>query len=847
MKLEGTKYTKGAIRRIACFVLFVSSCLAACVALSRAADSSDAKFLSGLRERRLFELAEVYCADRLRSAERNGAAERELTLELIRTLALHAAHSPPQGRAALLDRARRSAADYLRRAPLPPRAILVRVQDALTPLAQGELGRQEFEAGLVAADQLEPARQALREATALLEALDKELAREIPLRRRTPPRAGELNADELIGLHQDVQRQLARGQRNRALLAGPGSDDRRALLLAAIETLKRPLAQLSDDDPLRPQVQLDQAECLRLAGQAAEAGELAAGFDQEKIAPAVRWRARAELIRVALAQNNLTGAQRLMDAGQSATGQSSAEFDFARFEALLALSGSASATQARQYQEEAAAAAKSIDDSHGPYWGRRADQLLIAALPRGAGASAQLLARKADGLYLKQDFAQAVAAYDDASAAARSAGQTDAAFDLAAKAALALQQRGQHAAAADRLRKLAKELPTHPRAPPAHLLAVWNAAQLAHGQPEAAEFYAALVREHLADWPQAASASQARLWLGKLAELRGDFAAAIDAYRGVPRSSEHFDAAVLALADCWRQRLAKLAAAGQPTAQPLAEALGQLTAVWSGREKSAAWSAAERAAALAQAELILAFEPSRAAAAEQSLRAVLAGAGDVQEEWQLTAHSQLVVALAGQPGREREAEDVLRQLRAASPVQLLAVLEGLAQAASGGTSQSRPKIAAVQLAALKLLEQDRQQLLPAEQLRLSTIEAEALATSGRRDEALAALEKLAQAIPDSGVVHERYAALLLDSNDRSQLEQALAQWRIIASRSQPHGPRWLQAKYSIAVAQLKLGDRERAATLLQYILAVPPGLKGSPWEAKYNELLRQGQQPATAP
>ena len=316
-----------------------------------------------------------------------------------------------------------------------------------------------------------------------------------------------------------------------------------------------------------------------------------------------------------------------------------------------------------------------------------------------AGASFELLARKADGLFLKQDFAQAIAAYDEASAAARAGGKLNAAFDLAYKAALVEQQRERHSAAASRLRILAKGLATHAQAPPAHLLAAWNVAQQIKTDPQAAVSYAELLREHLAIWPTAESAHQARLWLGKLAESQGDLAAAIAAYRGVLRTSSHYDAAIISLAASWRERLAKLAASGQPTADPLAEALRDFEQVFAGREKGAAWSAADRAAALAQAELILAYEPARAAAAEQTLRAVLAPAADVQEEWRLAAQSQLIVALAAQPGREDEAQEMLRQIGTASPVQLLALLEGVTQVAARSTSQTRPKLAAAQLAA----------------------------------------------------------------------------------------------------------------------------------------------------
>ena len=64
-------------------------------------------------------------------------------------------------------------------------------------------------------------------------------------------------------------------------------------------------------------------------------------------------------------------------------------------------------------------------------------------------------------------------------------------------------------------------------------------------------------------------------------------------------------------------------------------------------------------------------------------------------------------------------------------------------------------------------------------------------------------------------------------------------WRIIASRTRPRTPRWYKAKYSVALAQFKQGDRAAAATLLKYLLETPPGLKGTEWEARCTGLLRQ--------
>jgi len=145
----------------------------------------------------------------------------------------------------------------------------------------------------------------------------------------------------------------------------------------------------------------------------------------------------------------------------------------------------------------------------------------------------------------------------------------------------------------------------------------------------------------------------------------------------------------------------------------------------------------------------------------------------------------------------------------------------------------------VQLEAVAMLAKSREQLSPEQRLTLDRVQVEALASLGRRDEALAGYEQLAQSHPDNGAVQEGYAKLLLASSDPAQLRQALDRWRVVASRTKPRTGRWLEAKYSVALAQFKLGDRAGAATLLRFLLETPPGLKGSEWEAAYTDLLRK--------
>jgi hypothetical protein len=761
--------------------------------------ASDAEFLAGLRERRLFELADRYCVDRLARAELVEPARTELVVERIRTLATAAAYAPIEGRAAAWQRARQVAAEAIAARPPSSRLVLIRLQDALTPLAEGELGRQEFQAGALPVEREERVRQALREASDLLEAIDKELTAEIPLRRRSSPRPPALSAEELFSLAQQVRRHLARAAKNRALLFDAGSDDRLALLLSAAETLQATISQLPADDPLTRALQLDLAECQRLLARHDEAGQLLAGLDVDGIEAPVRLAARAEMIRLAIAQKDTALIKRLMAAGRVVEGRSAAELDFAWFEALVALAHAAAdskdAAAAKQYQDQAAEAAKVLETDHGAYWGRRADQLLVAALPRGGGTvNVQLLMRTADRLYLQREFDQALAAYDDAAHQARTAGDLTAAFELAYKAALVERSREKHAAAARRFRTLGKSLATHPQAADAHLAAAWHAGQRLKDDPAAGEDYAAILREHLAVWPAHESSAQARMWLGRLLENQSQWADAAQVYAGVSRTSEQAAAAVAGLARTSHRHLAELAAAGEPTSEAADKAIDRLRAYSDDKDDSAV----DGAAALSAAELVLAYQPQRTSEAGVWLKEALATAADADSTWRAAAQAQLAIVLAAQAGKAEEALDLLRQL---------------------GGERSR-------------LSRDLQE-------RVARAEAESLAAAGRRDEALALYQKLVAAHPDSGPIQEGYAELLLEGDDKDSLTAALAQWRIIAKRAKPQSDLWRKAKYSVALAQFKLGDKAGAATLLRYVLHTPPGLAGTAWEEKFAALLKQ--------
>ncbi|HRX81204.1 MAG TPA: hypothetical protein P5307_19180, partial [Pirellulaceae bacterium] len=89
------------------------------------ASDEDGRFMAGLRERRLFSLAETYCQARLKVGQIGSTDRAELTVELIRTLAEHAMNSRGSQRDQLWQQARDVATSF--NTTERPRAVLVRV------------------------------------------------------------------------------------------------------------------------------------------------------------------------------------------------------------------------------------------------------------------------------------------------------------------------------------------------------------------------------------------------------------------------------------------------------------------------------------------------------------------------------------------------------------------------------------------------------------------------------------------------------------------------------------------------------------------------------------------------
>ncbi len=494
------------------------------VILSAQVRAEDQPFLEGLRERRLFRLAESLCRERLALSTLPARERVHWTVDLIRCQTDLAIHATPTERPALWHNTRRTAAEFDRAYPDHPTGVLVRVQDALAALSHGEVTRMEAELDDTN-DNLEIAKQVLRDAAQLLDRLDNQLTTELPNARRRLPSDDDLSADELISLQLHIWQQLTRARRNQAMCYSADSNDRRAGLNDAITFAKKALAQLPAHEPLMVEVRLEQAACLRLLGDWDAARASLFGLDTGTMSDAQQMLVNLACARNELVANEVEAARQILGKLPQSDGTLRPERDLVEFEILLAawkqVANEKSALKEQDWLRQAREALRHIENTHGAYWGERAEAILISQTKTlGSKPGTELLRRAADRFYLQGKLDDAINQYDQAADEARALNQSLEAFELSFKAALVCQKKLEHEQARQRLRKLALIDPKMSRAGEAHLLAIWNLAQVVRQDSARAGDYRQLLEEHLQNWPTGATASTANSWLAKLENVK---------------------------------------------------------------------------------------------------------------------------------------------------------------------------------------------------------------------------------------------------------------------------------------------------------------------------------------
>ncbi len=820
--------------------------------------SSEGRFIAGLRQRQLFFLADQYCQQRLTKPDLPQARRAELVAQLSQTLAQWALASPPAQREPLWQRAWQCADTFVREHPQDPSVPVVWFQGIESLLARGELARQESQLVADGRALLEEARTWLRESIRQLQALGQHL--EQLLRRRGPLPTAEStardagpsltavsNASQLLMLQRNVLYELARAYRNQGEAYPADSPDRAHSLTQAVQVLE-PLAAVQTDDAVAGKSRLDLVVCQRLLGDLPAARRRLEAFQQQRPAPPLELRARAEELRLALAARDAAAATAALDKGRQSQGQTAPELDYAWLDAFLTFWRSAhekhDQANAQRWKDKALQQAELIADQHGLYWARRA-QMLLASFVQAAPDTQDLglLTQAAENAFRSGQLDDALAAYDRVRALAQTQGDRQRAFDAAYLAAAIEHRRQRHAQALERFRQTVDLQPDSPRAAEAFELAAYHAGQLARDRdPAALTTYADLLQQYLQRWPHASGAGKIRWQLARLNQLQTHWPQAIDLYRSLPADDPRFAQALDAVDECYRAWMAQQRAAAQPVEPTIAAAAGWFESLVLGPQQRLPeqWSPVARHAALAASRWWL-ETPAGYERASQLLSAALASATDADEAWRASARALLVLALAGQ-SRHREADEVLAQISTGPVEHLLLMLEGLEGLAAGTNSAVRRELAELELRAVTLLQQRPAELKPEVRQAVDRAAAQALADAGRSREAQAAYQRLAQTYPHDGRIQEAYAQWLSAQPDRNLLKTALQQWALVAQKSDPGKPRWFRAQYALADLHFRLGDPAHAARLITRLQILYPELGGPEMRRKFSALFQQCRQ-----
>lgn len=818
--------------------LFICHFLSTSQSFAQTFVTDESRFLTGLRERQLFELAESFCRRELGKTYVVRRRRAELTIELSRTILESALYEKPPKR----DERFAAAAKVLDQAafegPDDPWRVAVGVQRGLIDLVQGELLREEAQslnahdsAMTAARDRLRSAVTQLRKSLTAVEELQRTANR---VGAASPAKPDEPTAAEAVALKRHVDYQLARAYRNQGESYPAGSPDRASALDQATKALEL-LARSESADDLTWQARLDEVVCRRLLGDLDGAERMLGIIDGESPPSDVAEQARAQRIRIHLDAALLDEAKKVIhDADVDGSNPTSPEVQLAVLEWMLASSQAATkagrTNDATDWQNRAAALTKLIAERHSAHWARRAESLLASNAATTPTGDVALLIKAAESFYQQGNIDRALEVYERAYEKARETKDDNAAMTIGLTSAAIELQSERRAVAASRLLSVSKTFPNQPRAAEAHLTGVALIAEQAarENNRDLLAKYAQLLTEHVVQWPTDATSSKAHLWIGLLRKSEQNYTAAVTALVKVSPDSPSAMEAVDALIACWDALLSEKNAAGQPL--PILEMERSLTMFAPGLLNSLAdaMSPTVRRAAWGAAKLWLRFAHDRYAQAA----AVLTRLRETTESdaERASADAWLTVCDVGLQ-RDDAALERAKQISTSLSETDAAVIDALDALTLTRPAEARPKIAAV---TLRMAELGRTSI--GVQPRA---EARALTIVGRAAEARQLWDKLSAAASNDIEIQAEYAEFLLSQPDRESAAAAVAKWRTVERASKESAPRWYQARLGLAKAYLKSGDKARAAQLIELTTALHPDLGGEALKRQFESLGRE--------
>jgi tetratricopeptide (TPR) repeat protein len=817
-------------------------------------DGPSRAYLKGLRDRRLFSVAETYCFRRLDDPELSAAERIDYTVELSRALVQHAAWRTGQEQEELWARARSVVDDELRRDPEHPRSDALRLQLTLVPAAKAQL--------LAWQTQIAPFDDALRSrAIEQLQSVLKTLSEiEVHLSERTRLARNPSPADRAAGaptpgdlrdLAQEAGLTLAAINVELGRLLPAGAE--RTAAVQEAETRLGSLVRQALPDEMEWEARLLRIQAARLGGQLDQAQSLVDALLRSEPPPFVRARGLAESIRVDLARERPDDALARLLAEQQQSPAISEELRGLNVEALLAAREAALIRGDQQLADELLAEAeRTLQQVKGP-WGARAGALLSIArdgAAYGNDVAAKVLAGRA--AFQNGDAAAAANLYAEAVSLARAAQRADIVPELLSTRASILLQSGDYEQAARDFIAVAEDPLAGDRAAQAHLLYAYCLGKLweERATQSRREAYATALNEHRTRFADDPTFVEATWMLAAFEEVRQQWTVALELYATIPTDHERGPAARARVSALFEQVLARLREIGRETDSWEDLAVAQLTGYLDAMPPSPARLAPlEADVVLRLARILLNHRSPDYVAADAQLDRVIgssqaaireAETGGQQPDPAWTARYNVaiqlrIVSLAGQ-NRVNEALTILESLPVSDPKALLAVLNGLSEVSAGSDDERKRALGELQLKAAEPLLERPDQLEADDARLLDACLAQAYVAVDRPNDAIAVYERLLAGAPHDRRLLRTAAELLAESSNTAAWEKSQRYWLRLEELEKPGTPQWFAARLQVATMSLKLDRREECRKLLNVTRVLFPELGGPEVSVKFEAL-----------
>jgi tetratricopeptide (TPR) repeat protein len=345
--------------------------------------------------------------------------------------------------------------------------------------------------------------------------------------------------------------------------------------------------------------------------------------------------------------------------------------------------------------------------------------------------------------------------------------------------------------------------------------------------------YRALLEEHLAHWPAAETADQARLWRGRLHEAEGNWEDALHDYEAIKPTSAQSVTRYDRLRGIYEK---VLVGSDAETTARLKEARQWLDAQAQSALAGEGNLPAARAL-LEAARLRLFHDPTDYPAADVNLEEALSLIDRASPQAQ-ELRALAVVAAAGRNQMQRAHDEHSKAVPLpARP--LVDMLRGLQRVLDGRPNDGR--LVDLMAKTAKLLTVYRDQLSETDRRLLAETEADTLQRSNLGD-ATKIYTQLAEGHPRNARIQRRLAELLSLGKDRRARQAALTQWRLVVRKSRPYTQAWFRGKLGVATAHFDLNDRKHAQDMIELLMSLHPKMGGPELKRDFTSLLQRCRQ-----